>query len=94
MDDAIEIGCVVCRLEFQIVSPAEIHHLEGKTKEGAHLRSIPLCPHHHRLGLRNDQVVSRHPHKQEFERRYGTEEYLLECAQRMVSATRLAKAGL
>jgi len=41
------------------------------------MEAIGLCPTHHRSGLNNVHVVSRHPWKREFESRYGTEEGLL-----------------
>jgi hypothetical protein len=37
-----------------------------------------LCPTHHRLGIKTNLFVSRHPWKREFERRYGTEMELLD----------------
>jgi len=71
MDWIIQHGCVICR------NPAEVHHvLRGGLRTG-HLDSLPLCPEHHRLGANDDQVVSRHPWKREFEKRYGTEQELL-----------------
>lgn len=38
-----ELGCVVCRREFGVYSPAAIHHTDGKTKPGAHMRVLGLC---------------------------------------------------
>jgi len=37
------LGCVVCRREFGVYSPAAIHHTDGKTKPGAHMKSLGLC---------------------------------------------------
>ena len=50
MDAITNHGCVVCQREFGIFTETEIHHLDGKTKPGAHLKSIPLCYRHHREG--------------------------------------------
>lgn len=77
MDAVQAMGCIVCRLELSVFSPAEIHHTDGKTKPGAHKRVMPLCFRHHREGVCCDEYVSRHPFKAEFERRHGAEEELL-----------------
>jgi hypothetical protein len=78
MDSISTLGCIVCRVHFDCDSPAEVHHIDGKTKEGAHMNTIPLCYRHHREGVNNDMYVSRHPYKTEFVKRYGTEEELLQ----------------
>ena len=70
-----ELGCVVCRIHLGVFSPACIHHTEGKTRPGAHLRVLPICGIHHTLG---GHGVARHAGKAEWERRYGTEAELLE----------------
>ena len=84
MDAVAQIGCIVCILYMGEITPCEIHHTDGKTKEGAHKRILGLCFPHHREGSRNDFYVSRHPHKAEFERRYGTEEYLMEMTNKLI----------
>lgn len=73
-----DLGCIVCRLFHGEETPAEIHHPYGKTAEGVHFKVLPLCYWHHRSGLCDDTVVSRHPHKAHFEDVYGTEEVLLQ----------------
>tara|TARA_R110002020_G_scaffold363669_4_gene575970 strand:- start:1927 stop:2265 length:339 start_codon:yes stop_codon:yes gene_type:complete len=76
MADVAELGCIVC-FNQGIRNLAEIHHIDGKTKKGAHLKVLPLCYEHHRKG--NDkEPISRHPYKKRFETAYGTEEKLLE----------------
>lgn len=78
MDAVQSLGCIVCRRELYIHSPAEIHHTDGKTRPGAHMRVLPLCYRHHREGANSDSSVSRHPYRVEFEARYGTETELLD----------------
>ena len=78
MGKVADMGCIICLNEHHVFSPAAIHHIDGKTKEGAHLRILPLCWLHHQSGRNDIECVSRHPHKAEFERRYGTENELLE----------------
>lgn len=78
MDAIVQLGCIVCRLHLGVKTPAEVHHIDGKVKPGAHLNTIPLCPNHHRAGLATPMCVSRHPYKAQFIERYGSEEYLHE----------------
>lgn len=78
MSSISQLGCIVCKLYYDCDSPAEVHHIDGKTKPDAHLKTIPLCFRHHREGVNNDMYVSRHPYKNEFVSRYGTELSLLE----------------
>lgn len=78
MNAIADMGCVICSNEWEIFTPAEIHHIDGKTKPGAHLYSIPLCYKHHREGSDNSTYTSRHPHKFRFEQRYGSEANLHE----------------
>jgi len=73
MDAIVEHGCIVCKIEWGIHTPPEIHHIDGKTKANSHLLTIPLCFNHHREGSDCSQYTSRHPHKSRFEERYGTE---------------------
>ena len=87
MDDIVQLGCIVCWLEQDINTPPQIHHTDGKTKPEAHMRTIPLCYHHHMADQQNPPhtaYTSRHPNKKAFEERHGTEEYLLEQTNRLV----------
>jgi hypothetical protein len=51
----------------------------GSKKE--HLRSIGLCPAHHRFGRNDNECVSFHPYKREWEKRYGEQDALLKQLQ-------------
>lgn len=82
MDSISQLGCVVCLHFFGAGSPAEVHHINGKTKAGCHFQTIPLCFKHHREGIDNDLYTSRHPFKAKFINRYGTEESLLELTKK------------
>lgn len=84
MDAITQLGCIVCRLEFGVSSPSEVHHLEGKVKAGGHLLTIPLCYNHHRGGMATPMCVSRHPYKAQFEARYGTEKYLHDETKKLI----------
>lgn len=87
MDLIARLGCIVCLKHEDIYTPAEVHHLYGKTKKGAHLNTIGLCFKHHREGSNNKVWVSRHPWKAEFEKRYGSEESLLNEIKNIIGDT-------
>ena len=91
MDEVRELGCVVCRKYLKVYSPAEIHHVEGKTKPGSHYHVLPLCFMHHREGSANDLYISRHPYKSRFEEAYGNERDLLLEVSTLVQKARQVK---
>ena len=74
MDAVAELGCVVCRIHLGVFSPAAIHHIDGKTKPGAHMRVLPICPNHHTNG---GYGVALHSGRVEWEKRYGTQAELM-----------------
>jgi|TARA_R110000787_G_scaffold26456_1_gene73952 hypothetical protein len=76
MSDVAELGCIVCRINGFPNSPAEIHHVDGRTKPDAHYKILPLCYYHHRAGG-DVEPISRHPYKTRFEDAYGTEKHLM-----------------
>ena len=77
MDSIIDLGCIVCLHIHGVGSPAEVHHINGKTKAGCHFETIGLCYRHHRQGADISEYTSRHPYKYKFVERYGTEDQLL-----------------
>ena len=71
-----DLGCIVCLLELDTWTECCPHHMDGKTKLGAHLKTIGLCGRHHQIT--GPGYKSRHGDgKYQFEERHGTEEYLL-----------------
>lgn len=72
-----DLGCIVCHNLGFGNRPCELHHVYGKTKKGTHLKVLPLCFEHHRMGS-DKEPISRHPYKKRFIEAYGTEESLLE----------------
>lgn len=84
MQSVKELGCIVCRLEWGIHSAADAHHLLRNGRRIDDFYTIPLCPQHHRGGLNNEFVVSRHPWSRAFEQRYGTELELLEHTRKLL----------
>ena len=82
MSKVAELGCIVCNRKG-FFNPAEIHHINGKIKEGCHFQVLPLCFEHHRKG--NDkEPISRHPYKKRFELAYGTEAELLAKVEKLL----------
>jgi hypothetical protein len=69
-----QLPCIVCDFYYcETDSPAETHHLEGKTKPKAHLKTIRLCHKHHRVKDNNNpqRWVSLHGDgKNKFKKRY------------------------
>ena len=86
MDFIVTDGCIACRLDGMTPRPTAVHHiLRGGVRMG-HLHTIGLCdPGHHQNGLQFG-MVSRHPWKQQFEQRYGTERDLLEILRKEYAA--------
>ena len=80
MDSIVQSGCVVCRKFLGVFSPAEPHHIIGKTKPGAHFKTIPLCPNHHRIKSNTGEWISRADGRAAFEKAYGKKKDLIEMA--------------
>lgn len=77
LQQVAELGCIVCRRQFEVFSPAEVHHLRagsGAGQRASHFRTIPLCHPHHRTG---GYGVAIHAGQKMWEEIYGTEEGLL-----------------
>ena len=82
--DIRELGCIVCRKYLGVMSDCDIHHILSGGRRKGEMYVLGLCPTHHRLGIRTENFVSRHPHKAEFERRYGTEAELLSATREFI----------
>lgn len=82
MDAICGNGCIVCRNELGVFSPACPHHMDGKTKPGCHFKTIPLCGAHHQTG---GYGVAFHSGRVAWEAEYGTEAELLKQCQEIVN---------
>lgn len=72
------VGCIACRKDGIINHYVSIHHIDGRTKKGAHMNVLPLCAAHHQTG--GEEAPSVHPFKRRFEDKYGKQADLLkEC---------------
>lgn len=86
-DKLSRIGCLCHRKLGLGWTPAEIHHIDGRTKPGANQRTIPLSPWSHRgvppSGMSTEEATamlgpSLALDKKGFKKRFGTERQLLE----------------
>ena len=69
-------GCVACLKDGFYNSWVSIHHIDGRTKPGAHMLVLPLCgPHHQDSG--DPRFIAVHPWKARFEEKYGKQMDLL-----------------
>ncbi len=85
MDQVGALGCIACAKDG-IVNPwVSLHHIDGRTKPGAHMLVLPLCaPHHQQDDTDPVGRLSVHGHKAQFTECYGTElELLAEVKQRL-----------
>lgn len=81
MDAVATLGCRACAKDGIENSHISLHHIDGRTKEGAHFKVLPLCaPHHQQDDSDPAGRLSVHGAKARFEARYGTQaELLAEC---------------
>lgn len=82
LDAVGEYGCVVCRNEFGIFSPCSPHHMDGRTKEGCHKKTIGLCGVHHQTG--GEGVAFHATGRKTWNAKYGTEQSHLEHLQEVI----------
>ncbi|EMD1213040.1 hypothetical protein VQD75_004053 [Vibrio alginolyticus] len=47
MDAICKLPCIACYLQGRENPVISYHHIDGRTKELAHARGLPLCAHHH-----------------------------------------------
>lgn len=81
MDAIAALGCIACLKDGWHNPEVSVHHIDGRTKPGAHLLVLPLCAGHHQHGTGpNPALIAVHPYKARFEQRYGAQRALLaEC---------------
>jgi hypothetical protein len=81
MDAIAALGCIACRKDGWENFDVSVHHIDGRTKPGAHFLVLGLCAGHHQAGTgTNPTLIAVHPDKARFEARYGTQrELLAEC---------------
>lgn len=78
MDQAGAQPCMACEIDGWRNHVVSLHHIDGRTKPGAHFQLLPLCPPHHQQDDSDPlQRPSVHGRKATFTARYGTERELL-----------------
>lgn len=77
-DQLASLGCIACFLDGNYSPEVSIHHIEGRTRPGAHMKVLPLCASHHQEGTGNiPDAIAVHPWKARFEKKYGSQDELL-----------------
>lgn len=72
------IGCIACLKDGRFNDLVSIHHIDGRTKKGAHMKVLPLCAQHHQQDDTDPlKRIAVHPNKARFESEYGTQLELL-----------------
>lgn len=78
MDLAGAVPCMACAKDGRENRQISLHHVDGRTKPGAHFLVLPLCgPHHQQDDSDPLERVSLHGAKKVFGQIYGTERELL-----------------
>lgn len=78
MDQMGKLPCIACLKDGWENHEISLHHIDGRTKPGAHFLVLPLCAGHHQAGTGpNPTLIAVHPDKARFEARYGTQRKLL-----------------
>lgn len=90
MDRMGQLPCIACLKDGWANHVISLHHIDGRTKPGAHFLVLPLCgPHHQQDDSDIRQRISVHGRKATFQARYGTErELLAECVAMLESQNR------
>ena len=83
-DKVRDSGCIICDIFHNTYTPGVPHHLDGKTKPGAHYKTICLCWNHHQSNDSNPAYESVHGNKTRFEKRYMTQDELLVTTNRVI----------
>lgn len=74
------VGCIACRHDGNVNHYCSIHHIDGRTKPGAHMNVLSLCAGHHQKGTGIPGLIAVHPDKAMFEAKYGKQSELqAEC---------------
>lgn len=80
------LGCIACMKDGIYQPEVSIHHVDGRTKPGCHMRVLPLCAGHHQDGTgENKTLIAIHPWKARFEKIYGTQEELMDMCTELLN---------
>lgn len=83
-NELASLGCIACLKDGRYNFLVSIHHINGRTRPGAHFQVLPLCAGHHQDGTGAPGLIAVHPWKARFEKLYGSQERLLaECLEKL-----------
>lgn len=88
MDKIGTLPCSACKVMGRINPVIALHHVDGRVKEFAHAKVLPLCAYHHDVPLTPEEraihgdmypvhAKGSYGGKKAFEQEYGTQEHLL-----------------
>jgi hypothetical protein len=83
MNNVANLGCIVCRNNGILDSPAELHHIRagaGAGKKSSDFEVIPLCFNHHSA----QGIDGFHKHPRTWQKKHGTEVELLEQVEKLL----------
>ena len=84
-NEIASLGCIACFMDGRYMEEVSIHHIDGRTKPGAHMKVLPLCPSHHIEGTGNiPDAIAVHPWKARFEKQYGKQMEILKLCNEML----------
>ena len=84
-DRIASLGCIAC-LKDGVHNPVvSIHHIDGRIKQGAHTKILPLCAGHHQDGTGIPGLIAVHPWKKRFEQTYGNQYDLLDEVMKLIN---------
>lgn len=75
-DKLSRVGCICCLHDGRFNPYGVIHHVDGRTKKGAHQKVLFLCAPHHQQDDASG-VWAVHPNKGRFESEYGSQVELM-----------------
>ena len=88
LDRVANIGCIACLIDGYHQPLVSIHHCDGRTKPGAHMKVLGLCAGHHQDGTGNDKnMLAIHPFKRKFCEKYGSQESLIQKTDELIKNT-------
>jgi hypothetical protein len=78
------LGCIACFMDGRYMEEVSIHHIDGRTKPGAHMKVLGLCAGHHQDGTGIPGLVAVHPWKARFEKMYGKQSEILQLCRELL----------
>ena len=83
-DELASLGCIACFIDGRYMEEVSIHHIDGRTRPGSHMKVLPLCAGHHQNGTGVPGLIAVHPWKARFEKQYGKQMEILDLCKAML----------